>query len=470
MSHFDDVLDRLRDPSPTNNGSIPARKKTSQENRQEFSNYFEEEIQTADNKEAKIIKKGLSIQRIKDNLDKLTGNWPRSVGDLLFAPGADCTPIWLLDPNALFAWIGDHLPEGRENGLRWTDGTDKVPRTQFYAYLQQKAKRYDAVEAYPHYPELPATFYLHPELEGGDGTALRWLLHRFEPATPIDNDLILAFFLTLFWGGKPGQRPAWLVTADDEGDPLKGRGSGKSTLANVGGYLVNGLIQASAKEEMSKLKTRLLTPGARLWRIVLIDNIKTLKFSWAELEALITGPIISGHQMYAGEGQRPNTLIWCLTVNGASLSRDMAQRTIVIKVKRPTYSAEWEEETRSFIEGNRWKIIGDCLALLRQRSKPLARYSRWAAWEAGVLSRVDDPCECQKVMPSGKRRWMTIPANRRRSERRLWLNWRSENTTRTMRRFGYPRRQRLPLSMPQQASATRRTGLACTWERWQSPN
>jgi hypothetical protein len=116
------------------------------------------------------------------------------------------------------------------------------------------------------------------------------------------------------------------------------------------------------------------------------------------LEAQITSDVISGHQLYEGEGQRPNWLIWCLTVNGASLSRDMAQRVVVIKLKRPDYSATWEDETRALIDGRRWHIIGDCLALLQQPGKPLARYSRWGAWEAGVLSHVPDPSECQKVI------------------------------------------------------------------------
>src|SRR5262249_50399017 len=147
------------------------------------------------------------------------------------------------------------------------------------------------------------------------------------------------------------------------------RGSGKSTLAKIGAHLAGGLIQASAKDEMSKLITRLLTPSARGVRIVLLDNIKSLKFSWGELEGLITADTISGHQMYAGEGRRPNTLVWCLTVNGASLSRDMAQRTVAVMLKRPQYTAAWEDETRAQIDAKRWAIIGDCLALLRKPAK-----------------------------------------------------------------------------------------------------
>jgi hypothetical protein len=283
--------------------------------------------------------------------------------------------------------------------VRWLVGQDKVTQPQLFAALQQSVESFEAVEPYPHYPPLPRHYYLHPKTCGGAGKALRELVGRFNPATDVDHDLIVAFFLTLFWGGTPGQRPAWLVTTDEEEDRQRGRGSGKSTLAKMGACLTGGLIQASPRDEMSKVITRLLTPGARGKRVVLIDNIKSLKFSWGELEGLITSDTISGHQMYEGEGQRPNTLVWCLTVNGASLSKDMAQRTIPILIRRPAhYSGKWEDDTRALINARRWEIVGDCLDILRQPGKTLENCSRWGAWEEGVLSRVADPSECQQTI------------------------------------------------------------------------
>jgi hypothetical protein len=59
------------------------------------------------------------------------------------------------------------------------------------------------------------------------------------------------------------------------------------------------------------------------------------------------------------------------------MSRDMAQRTIIVKVERPEYSATWEEETRGLIDNRRWEIIGDCLALLKERGVQLSQFSRW---------------------------------------------------------------------------------------------
>src|SRR5262249_17344027 len=154
--------------------------------------------------------------------------------------------------------------------VTWARGDDRVSKGEFFAYLRQTAEDFQSVEAFPHYPAQPRTFYMHEEPRGGSGADLRKLIRRFNPLTPADYDLIETFFLTLFWGGAGGQRPAWLVTTDDDSDLQKGRGAGKSALAKMGGYLVGGLIQASPRDEMAKLITRLLTPAARTKRVVLL--------------------------------------------------------------------------------------------------------------------------------------------------------------------------------------------------------
>jgi hypothetical protein len=123
--------------------------------------------------------------------------------------------------------------------------------------------------------------------------------------------------------------------------------------------LVGGLIEISPHEDIVGIRKRLLSPDAQQLRVARIDNIKSHRFSWDDLESLITAPVISGHRMYKGEARRPNTIIWCLTVNGASLSLDMAQRCQVIQLERPQHHPRWESEVRDFIQRNRWEIIAD---------------------------------------------------------------------------------------------------------------
>jgi hypothetical protein len=84
------------------------------------------------------------------------------------------------------------------------------------------------------------------------------------------------------------------------------------------------------------------------FRIALLDNVKTTRFSWAELEALITREVISGKRMYVGDASRPNLITWLITLNGASLSTDMAQRVVEIRLADPEYRETWESEVTAF--------------------------------------------------------------------------------------------------------------------------
>jgi hypothetical protein len=256
---------------------------------------------------------------------------------------------------------------------------------------------YLAVEPFPHQPLIPRHDYVHPAPSGGNGVALARLLDRFSPASDIDADLIKAFFLTLLWGGQPGSRPAWLFTAERD-DPKGGRGLGKTTVAKMGAREVGGHTDLCKDDRMSDILTRLLSPDALNCRVVILDNVKTLKFSWGDFERLVTIDTISGRRLYHGEGHRPNTITYCITLNGASLSKDVAQRCVIVELKRPEFDGAWEEETAALIERDRWAIIGDILAALKAPAEPLKQHSRWGAWEDAVLARVAEPSDCQKVI------------------------------------------------------------------------
>jgi hypothetical protein len=357
-----------------------------------FANFCDVELTNGDGK-PHVVRVGLPLPALARDLHRRLGDWPKRIGNLLFVEGRGHQPLLLPSTDSLFAWIGGAMPLERPmNPIVWAAGADRVSQAQFAAYLQQTAEDFDAVASIPHHPPMARHYYLHPKIDGGDGKALGWLRGRFEPATDADDDLIMAAMLTLVWGGAPGHRPAFLVDSDD------GRGAGKTTLVVLLASLVGGHIDARPGEEIDKLMTRLLSPAAIDRRVALLDNVKTLKFSWSDLEALITTDVISGRQLYVGEGRRPNTLTWFITLNNASLSKDLAQRCVIIKVKRPTRGPAWQAETQDFVAANRWAIIGDLLAVLKRRGHKLQQYSRWAAWEDAVLSRVAEPGEAQRVI------------------------------------------------------------------------
>jgi hypothetical protein len=149
---------------------------------------------------------------------------------------------------------------------------------------------------------------------------------------------------------------------------------------------------------MEDIKKRFLSKGGRTLRTGFLDNIKTHRFSWGEFESLVTADTISGWLLYAGEGRRPNTITWFITLNGASLSTDLAQRCVIIKIGEPKYSGEWESDIDAYIDAHREAIISDCIGALMAEPATLAKFSRWATWERAVLSRLPEPSEVQAVI------------------------------------------------------------------------
>jgi hypothetical protein len=330
----------------------------------------------------------LTMAEIIDRIGKRTDGWPRRVDQSLFISD-DHGVNWLGAPSALFGWL--HTRTAKP--IAWhSKKTGLITKEELFAELRRISRKYVAVEELPHEPELPGHFYACETPEPGDGTAVAALLDRFSPATPIDRDLLQAALATPLWGGGGGQRPAFVVTAE------AGRGVGKSKVAQIIGHVFGGFLDFSAKDEIGEVKQRLLSPEGLVRRVALLDNVKSLKFSWGEFESLITAPIVSGKRMYVGEAKRPNMLTWFITLNGAALSTDMAQRSVIIKLAIPQRSGTWEAETIAFALDNRQRIIGDLIGFLRNPAAPLERFSRWATWEQAILARLPEPAEAQKVI------------------------------------------------------------------------
>lgn len=319
---------------------------------------------------------------------RATNDWPRRIDNMLFVDDASHGLDYFdrRTTAGLFGWLRRH------NEVTWAKGGNLVSQPELFAELERTAQRYQAIELLPHEPPISDIYYRGTAPQPGDGSHLQQLLDRFRPETTIDRDLIQAALMTAVWGGLPGCRPAFVITSDE------GRGVGKTTVVAAIGHLFGGIFDVSNGEDIEKLKTRMLTPAQRTKRIALLDNVKSLRLSWAELEALITSPDISGHQMYVGEGRRPNLLTWFLTLNGVSMATDMAQRSIIIKVVRGANDGPWWEETLQYIDQHRSEIIGDLIAALRAERFPLANYSRWATWEQDVLCRLPEPGDAQRLI------------------------------------------------------------------------
>jgi primase-polymerase (primpol)-like protein len=328
-----------------------------------------------------------TIAQILKHISEKTEGWPRRVGQDLFVHDPQHGVCFLPRVPSLFGWLAN-----KTGGVTWFNGASAVNQSEVFAELRRTSQQYRSVEELPHEPPMQGHYYACEAIQPGDGKAMGGLLDRFCPATDADRQLILSAFLTPLWGGPCGCRPCFVITSDD------GCGVGKSTVAQMVGQVFGGVLEFEQMTDIGVIKTRLLSPNALTKRVAFLDNLKSHNFSWGELEGLITASDISGRALYVGESSRPNGLTWFITLNGACLSTDMAQRSILVKVRKPDRSGTWFDETKQYISDHRTEIIGDLIGVLRRPQAELRRFSRWASWEREILQRLPEPNELQQII------------------------------------------------------------------------
>ena len=316
-----------------------------------------------------------------------TSGWPKRAAGQLIVKSAGGSVRFIKNDTELFAWLYEYFD------VSWRASPGVSPKV-FFEFCRNNAEQFDDFASYPHFPRIDRILYDHSEPVYAEGEALDEFLNFFSPSTPEDRELIKALVLTLFWGGEPGQRPAFLITTDGSG-PANGVGAGKTTVVETCSKLCGGFLSTSRTESIEGLKKRILKQdnSAPCPRVLLLDNVKGRRLSWAELESLITSSQVSGHVMYQGNGSTPNIYTVAITINGANLAKDLAQRCIIIMVANAENTQTWLQDLGEFIEDHRWAIIGDIGNLLESEVPPLpnAGTTRWAMWEHGVLSRVNTP-------------------------------------------------------------------------------
>lgn len=327
----------------------------------------------------------LQIDQICDSLLALTDGWPKCVSGVLCFADGEQTEV-LEDAAALFAWIGGHAQ------VEWKRGARAVTKEEFFKRLHQR-ERWAWATPHPHFPPVDGVLYLAKAPKAKNTGKLDELVARFRPKSWVDRELIKAMILTFFWGGPPGKRPHFVIAADEAQDPDAGRGTGKTTLPQYLSELVGGCVDIDPSDNRNRLLSNLLSPTCFARRIALVDNLKSARFSHDLVERLITRSEITGHRLYRGFAHRPNLLVWITTVNGAFFSTDMAQRSIVLRIERPTDTPQdWDAETLAFIRENRDEIVADVRWHLEvKRPTRLTKVDRWGPWCLGVLSRCKKP-------------------------------------------------------------------------------
>jgi hypothetical protein len=324
----------------------------------------------------KLVKCGLDSCEIQDILREIVGDWPRSINGRLFIP-PNGEIKWLDKAPNLFGWLSSE-----EIGIDWHDkAIEGITKSEFLEALRSLATGHKGFAKLPHFPPKPGYYYVPIDLPESGG-AFEELLSFFNPYDP---DLLKAAFMTLFWGGPSGARPAFVFTGPDD-DADGGRGVGKTTLTDVMATLAGGAIDFSAKmNDIEQFKKRVLTSNGE--RVIRFDNVKMSRLSNGDIEAAITMPQISGHAMYIGNGTLPNDFTYLFTFNDVSFSKDMAQRAIPIKLRRPEYTGDWNAAVFGFLKEKKLEIIAGIRDAFDREPIQGTAVLRFGDWTKEVLNR-----------------------------------------------------------------------------------
>lgn len=295
----------------------------------------------------------------------------------------------LNSPDRLFAYMALH----HGATFQWASSEHLFSKGQLFEALKvDLASSFNIICNRPTYPEIPQAFYPKSAFSIGEPSGkLEELLDFFNPATDKDRSLIKAMFCSPFWGVEGGKKPLFVIDSMGD-DNQKGVGVGKSRLIDSLAALVGcPIVDVEAKISQGELAKRLL--GAKNEVIVRFDNVKSRGLSSSGLEMAITARDISGHRLHFGQAVIPNHFTYCMTVNNAALSKDLAKRAVRIHLARPTYSATWERDLRDFIDDNRPAIYGEIIEILRAETPDYEPSSRFGEWERDVAFSATGDCE-----------------------------------------------------------------------------
>lgn len=355
--------------------------KKKEESDHEFCNYDELEIQDGD--KVKTVKIPISADILFCEFEERFGDKIHSLQGIPFVI-IDDNVVMLNSTSALFGWL-----QGFGVLVKWTQATGAVSRSEFYEMVGRRLPRFSCVSKYPHYPPIKEQFYIRNVAPKKTGR-LEEFLGFFSPHGELNRDLLRAAVMTVFWGGPCGRRPAFVFDGMPE-DIDGNTGIGKSTVSQVIADLVGGSIEIGKSTDPDDFRRHIV--NSTNMRVVRMDNIKSSKFSSDAMESVITAPQVNGWRLNCGSRSVPNIFTYFLTFNDASLSKDMAKRSVVIRLDRPVYSSTWQGRLDRFLTLHSDELVADIGYLLLSEAIQTEPKTRWTSWEVEVLHRASSNSE-----------------------------------------------------------------------------
>jgi hypothetical protein len=330
-------------------------------NKKPFSNTRLEDGVSEEGKGKKVEKPSKVSEMMMDVKKRFLG-FPRKIGGgRLFDHDRETDQINYIDGKSeLISWIAAKSKQS----VFWSSIGGTLSKDEFYSAVCQHAIRYESISQVPDYPLRDDVYYMFKELPLPDQehSYFNKLLSFFCLHDESSKMLLRAMFAAPIVFRHGVHRPVWVIDSTD------GQGTGKSTIVELLALLYGCEPITTTKLEMEnnyqEIIKRLLSTTGRNSRIFLLDNV-TGDLKSPSLAELTTKWSINGRPPYGkGEETRPNNLTYCITSNSASLNNDMASRSFLIYVKRPTQSNGWKYAVMNFIKTYRFNIFADIIDTL----------------------------------------------------------------------------------------------------------
>jgi len=346
----------------------------------------------------KDVKRPRIISEMRDELFRRFWGFPRRCGGEMFDHDRKTGRIrTITSPAGLLAWIA----EKSGHPVEWARVEGCPTKEEFFETIFWASRVYNAISGVPSHPIRDDVYYTHRKMPAPDPalSRLEKLLDFFCPATDLDRTLLRALFATPLWYSPGEDRPIFVIDSRD------GKGVGKTKLVHHCASLYgDGDLSASTPlsveqrdlkegQQIDRLKRRIMSGEGRRKRILLVDNVVGY-YDASALASLATDPSLSGMAPYGRQEEtRPNDLTYCLTVNSATLGKDLIDRAVFIELRRPRITEakvrHWERKVISYIAEHRMEIIADILHAL-QRGITFDNFHptghRRDAWEECVLA------------------------------------------------------------------------------------
>lgn len=356
------------------------------------------------------VRKVIPLPTLMAHVKTVMGSWPRSYNGILFEyqdAGGELPQRaglrWLARPDQFTAWLQSrasvYFCEGQ--GVD-EDGNSATPvrRSELFHGLQQwqdESHYCTSVELVPHWPPMAGAYYAPCNLPPATGERLTEFLAAFNPLTEVDRLKILALVLTVFWGGLPGKRPAFIFSS-----PF-GRGAGKTSSAKAIGSLAGGMMTMSEGEDPQVFLQRVFSDDSLGVRVFLLDNLKQ-RLDSGVLEGWITSTHLSGKRLYVGNARKTNNVVWLATANVPRLSRDLAERSVIINLGEPQHAGrDFDSWVDSWMRENRAGLIADIIDRLQAEPvEAIETSDRWSLWQREILGRIPGGEEVAKAIVAAR--------------------------------------------------------------------